>query len=46
LRGTANDYFGQLAAYGNAVERATGKPVLESWLFFPVSGGAARIELL
>lgn len=44
--GIANDYSGQLAAYGNAVAHATGKPVLESWLFFPVSGGAARIELL
>jgi hypothetical protein len=28
------------------VERATGKPVLESWLFFPVSGGGVRIEMM
>lgn len=41
----AHDYSGQLAAYGNAVAQATGKPVLESWLFFPVSGGAVRIEM-
>jgi ATP-dependent helicase/nuclease subunit A len=44
--GIANDYSGQLAAYGNAVERATGKPVLESWLFFPVSGGGVKIEMV
>lgn len=43
--GIAHDYSGQLAAYGNAVEQVTGKPVLESWLFFPVSGGAVRIEM-
>lgn len=43
--GIAHDYSGQLAAYGNAVKIATGKPVLESWLFFPVSGGAVRIEM-
>jgi ATP-dependent exoDNAse (exonuclease V) beta subunit len=41
----ARDYSGQLAAYGNAVAQATGKPVIESWLFFPVSGGAVKIEL-
>jgi hypothetical protein len=29
-----------------AVERATGKPVLESWLFFPVSGGGVKIEMV
>lgn len=44
--GIANDYSGQLAAYGNAVERATGKPVMESWLFFPVSGGGVRVEMV
>jgi ATP-dependent helicase/nuclease subunit A len=44
--GIANDYSGQLAAYGNAVEQATGKPVLESWLFFPVSGGGVRVEMV
>ncbi len=41
----AKDYSGQLGAYSSAVEKATGKPVLERWLFFPVSGGAVRIEM-
>lgn len=36
---------GQLVAYKEAIERATGKPVLESWLFFPVAAGAVRIDL-
>jgi len=40
----AQAHAGQLFAYGNAIEQATGKPVLESWLFFPVAGGAVRIE--
>ncbi len=36
---------GQMAEYKSAIERATGKPVCESWLFFPVSAGAIRIEV-
>ena len=40
----ALDHSGQLAAYVHAVEQVTGRPVLESWLFFPVSGGAVRVE--
>lgn len=40
----AEEYAGQLAAYKGAIERATGKPVLESWLFFPVSAGAVRVD--
>lgn len=40
----AHDHSGQLAAYGHALMQATGKPVLESWLFFPVSAGAVRIK--
>ena len=42
----AEEYAGQLAAYKGAIERATGKPVLESWLFFPVSAGAVRVGLV
>jgi ATP-dependent exoDNAse (exonuclease V) beta subunit len=41
----AQEYAGQLDAYKRALERATRKPVLESWLFFPVAAGAVRIEL-
>lgn len=41
----AHEHSGQLMTYGNAVAQATGKPVLESWLFFPVSAGAVRIAM-
>ncbi len=37
-------YSGQLAAYARAIERATRRRVLESWLFLPVAGGALQIE--
>jgi ATP-dependent exoDNAse (exonuclease V) beta subunit len=43
--GITHQHAGQLAAYRGAVEKATSKPVLENWLFFPVSGGAVRLEL-
>ena len=36
---------GQLSAYRQAIELATGKPVSECWLFFPVSAGAIRVEI-
>ena len=36
---------GQLAAYRQAIELATGKTVSECWLFFPVSAGAIRVEI-
>lgn len=35
-------YQGQLMAYANAVEVATGKAVVEQWLLFPVAGGAVQ----
>jgi ATP-dependent exoDNAse (exonuclease V) beta subunit len=41
----AMQYSGQLAAYSKAVERVTGKPVLEKWFYFPVAGGAVRVEI-
>jgi len=34
----------QIISYGNAVAQATGKPIMESWLFFPMSGGAVKVE--
>lgn len=42
----AEEHAGQLAAYKDAIVRATGKPVLESWLFFPVSAGAVSIDFV
>lgn len=39
----ALEHSGQLAAYADAVERATGEKVLEKWLYLPVSGSAIRI---
>ncbi|MHB1514059.1 MAG: UvrD-helicase domain-containing protein [Acidiferrobacter sp.] len=40
----AEEHAGQLATYKTALERATGKPVRECWLFFPVAAGAVRID--
>jgi len=40
----ATKYSGQLAAYADAIARASGKPVLESWLFLPVAGGAIPVR--
>lgn len=42
----AQEYAGQLAAYKDAVEKASGEKVLESWLFLPVAAGAVRVELI
>jgi ATP-dependent helicase/nuclease subunit A len=40
----ANEYGGQLLAYKDAVEAASGKPVKELWLTLPVAGAAIRVE--
>jgi ATP-dependent helicase/nuclease subunit A len=37
-------YGAQLDAYADAVEAATGEPVVERWLFLPVAGRAVRVE--
>lgn len=48
--GTARDealvqkYGPQLDAYADAVEQATKRPVLEKWLFLPVSARAVRLQ--
>jgi ATP-dependent exoDNAse (exonuclease V) beta subunit len=42
--GIAKEYAGQLATYKTAIERATGKPVLECWIFLPVAAGMVRID--
>jgi ATP-dependent exoDNAse (exonuclease V) beta subunit len=39
-----DQYAGQMLAYQNAIETASGKPVLEIWLYFPVAGGAVKIS--
>ena len=39
----AEDYGGQLRAYSDSVFLASGKPVLESWLYLPIAGGALRL---
>jgi ATP-dependent exoDNAse (exonuclease V) beta subunit len=38
-------YSGQLRLYKEGVERATGRPVVETWLYFPVAGSVMRVEL-
>ena len=39
----AREHAGQLAAYKDAVETASGVTVLESWLYMPVAAGAIRL---
>ena len=41
----AVNYSGQMHAYAKAIEKTTGKMVLESWLYFPVSAGAVQLRL-
>ena len=41
----AQEYAGQLAAYRDAIETATGEKVRESWLFLPIAAGAVRFEV-
>jgi ATP-dependent exoDNAse (exonuclease V) beta subunit len=38
-------YGGQLRLYKEGVERATGRAVVETWLYFPVAAGAVRVGL-
>lgn len=40
----ADEYGAQMEAYASAVERGSGKPVLERWLFLPVAGGAVAFS--
>ena len=37
---TAQRYSGQLKLYKDAIERATSRRVVETWLYFPVAAGA------
>lgn len=39
----ARAHGGQLAEYAQAVQTATGRPVLERWLFLPVSAKAVQV---
>ena len=41
----ASEYGAQMGAYAKAIEKASGRPVLEGWLFLPVAAGALRLEL-
>jgi ATP-dependent exoDNAse (exonuclease V) beta subunit len=36
----ARQYSGQLKLHKDAIELATGRPVAEVWLYFPVAAGA------
>lgn len=40
----ATEYGAQMAAYAKAVEQASGRKIVESWLSLPVAGGALRID--
>ena len=39
----ARRYSGQLALYKQAIVAATGRPVAEAWLYFPVAAGAMAV---
>ena len=41
----AAGYSGQLLAYKRAIENATERPVVQTWLHFPVGGGLIEVEL-
>jgi ATP-dependent helicase/nuclease subunit A len=41
----AVEYGAQIGAYADAVEQASHKDVLESWIFLPIAGGALRLRL-
>ena len=41
--GLAQRYAGQLDAYATAIKKATGRPVVERWLFLPVSGCGLKV---
>lgn len=41
----AEENSGQLSVYADALARATGRPVVESWLILPVAAGAMRIAI-
>jgi ATP-dependent exoDNAse (exonuclease V) beta subunit len=40
----AKEHGGQLAEYAAAIEKASGMPVIESWIFLPVAGGAVSFK--
>ena len=42
----ANAHAGQLMAYGEVLEAASGLPVLETWLVLPVAGAALRVRFV
>ena len=39
----AEEYVAQIDAYAKAIEKASGKKVLERWIFLPVAGGALSV---
>ena len=39
----AVDHGGQLSVYADALARATGRTVAETWIILPVAAGAVRI---
>lgn len=41
----AAEHSGQLTHYADAMERATGRSVTETWVVLPVSGGAVRVAI-
>lgn len=42
----AQDHGPQLSAYAEALKRATGRPVIEQWLYLPVAARAIRLSAI
>ena len=40
----ALSYSGQLTAYADGIEQATGKPVISQWIHFAVTGGLVQVK--
>lgn len=41
----ANEHGGQLSIYADALVRATGRPVTESWIVLPIAAGAIQVSM-
>lgn len=45
LEAKAASYAGQLSAYASALSKASGRPVRETWIHFPLAGMMVRVDI-
>lgn len=45
LRAKAVGYAGQLAVYGEALAKSTGRPTLAMWVHFPLTGAMVKVDV-